>query len=622
MSRFVSRFIILLTIFCLFFSFVLTTPAEAVGGKVASQMAKKAAKELIKDSAVNTAVKMTINFAMPPEMLDKHKALESGYDAVCLPKSDGKKDTECKNPVQVKKNFTSADKKSIADRAEVLLDKKMNNTGWIKFLDWFVPIIAVGVGLKYLEAKLDPDTENLFNEVALQTLEDLGFIKPLPKKTPTIKDDNGNVYDPTKPPDDFELPSDGQVNIPESKVLKSVEIDFSNSGKSSSVVGLDLSNVNMINTGIIIDLAHGRENVIDGIYKDDSHIRLETSGHSGFGYISPTHPSLSFNTTKVDYRKYDDNTYNVNTKAYLNGKYITGRDWASSSKLEFRDSIYRDSVYSILRNVKRIVIETATITSFGYATRYHFIDKNNNILTYEINFKEFSQDASLNIGVFSLTLYHGTLNGIDFKIRTQVVTNVRHFEITNYVPDITKINVQPLDLSKFKTDTEEGTKHKIIPPSVIPLELPDGTPVTIDDDGSFRSPDGTPVTDEESITVKDPIRSPEDDAYLDPEGNKLPDPAPPQTPTPSPGETDLKPNLPWEIIIALLDMLRSILSFMARLFAFILTLPLIEAKPIDNHIFAWFRDAEFFGIKIYNVISTIATLSLSLLIYKIVRRVF
>lgn len=620
MSRYANKFIILFTIFCLLFSFIVTTPAQATGGKVASQMAKKAAKELIKDAAVNTAVKMTINFSMPPDLVDKHKALESGYDAVCLPKSDGKKDTECKNPVQVKKNFTSADKKSIADRAEVLLDKKMNNTGWIKFLDWFIPIIAVGVGLKYLEAKLDPDTENLFNEIALQTLEDLGFIKPLPKKTPTIIDEDGNPYIPSDTPDYSETHTNGQFTIPESKVLRNVEIDFSNSGLKTSEINLDLSNVNMINTGIIIDLAHARAGTVDSIFTDiyvtsDFGPVNNLFINKDSGYIRP----YNFSTY---YGYYSGSIYNIQSAHYLNGKKIASRSYSSSTEYRYGGTAYNSIIYSILSNVKRIIIETASINAFGYATRFHFIDINGNILTSEAEYKEFKSSASGKIGNFKFRLEHQRLNGVDFKTRVQVVTNIQYFEITNYVPDITKINVQPLDLSKFKTDTEEGTKHKIIPPSIIPLELPDGTPVKVNDDGTFSTPDGTPVTDEESITVKDPIRSPEDDAYLDPEGNKLPDPAPSQTPTPSPGDTDSKSNLPWEIIIALLDMLRSILSFMARLFAFILTLPLIEAKPIDNHIFAWFRDAEFFGIKIYNVVSSIAMLSLSLLIYKIVRRVF
>lgn len=95
----------------------------------------------------------------------------------------------------------------------------------------------------------------------------------------------------------------------------------------------------------------------------------------------------------------------------------------------------------------------------------------------------------------------------------------------------------------------------------------------------------------------------------------------PEEPQPDPDPTT-KPNLPWQLVIALLELLKAILLFMVRLFNFVFDLPFVPEKPINNSVFEWFKTAEWLGIRVYSVISSIATFLLAMTIYRVVRRVF
>jgi hypothetical protein len=81
-------------------------------------------------------------------------------------------------------------------------------------------------------------------------------------------------------------------------------------------------------------------------------------------------------------------------------------------------------------------------------------------------------------------------------------------------------------------------------------------------------------------------------------------------------------NLPKELILALLDMLRSILYFMVRLADFIITIPFITAIPIPIEMVDWFFNVELLGIKVMNVVRTMVVTALSFSIYRIVKKVF
>lgn len=78
--------------------------------------------------------------------------------------------------------------------------------------------------------------------------------------------------------------------------------------------------------------------------------------------------------------------------------------------------------------------------------------------------------------------------------------------------------------------------------------------------------------------------------------------------------------VPISFLLVILDLLRAILFYLARMFTFILTIPLIPSIPIDNAAFQWFKSAEIVGIQIYNVVSGLASIGLSFMVYKAIRR--
>lgn len=100
---------------------------------------------------------------------------------------------------------------------------------------------------------------------------------------------------------------------------------------------------------------------------------------------------------------------------------------------------------------------------------------------------------------------------------------------------------------------------------------------------------------------------------------------PPTTGTP-PGTGGTSGNpftnlVPVAFLMALLDLLRAILMYLARMFTFVLTIPLIPIKTIDNVAFQWFREAKIVGIYIYQVVSSLASIGLSFMVYRAIRKV-
>ncbi|AVK84465.1 hypothetical protein C3943_13235 [Lysinibacillus sp. B2A1] len=154
--------------------------AEAIAiSKVASATAKKVAKEAVVDIAVSVAEDIIFQYQMEQWLLGKYD-VDEGYTPVCLDKKKGSQKSVCNKPAQMKEIKTTADKKVLSDKVEEVLDRKIGMNGFKKFLDWFVPIFLVSGAVKWIDAKLDSETDDLFDDVAKTSLEEVGYLKLLP----------------------------------------------------------------------------------------------------------------------------------------------------------------------------------------------------------------------------------------------------------------------------------------------------------------------------------------------------------------------------------------------------------------------------------------------------------
>lgn len=151
--------------------------ATAVASKVVNQSAKKIAKEVITDTVVDMSFNMVMNYKYVPK--DERIKAKQGFEMVCMP-PDKKPDGDCGNPMQVKK-VTASDKSTISASVENNLDKKIAGgigaTKWGKFLDWIVPIFAIGLGFAVIDYAINGDVADLFDEIAFDSLSDLGYLE-------------------------------------------------------------------------------------------------------------------------------------------------------------------------------------------------------------------------------------------------------------------------------------------------------------------------------------------------------------------------------------------------------------------------------------------------------------
>lgn len=175
----------------LFSSFALMLEANAVGvSKVVSQAAKKTAREAITDITITMSYSFITENKYTPK---KPTPPKEGYEIICLPK-DKKPDGECSAPLQVKKDIKRSEVSEVVERQ---LDKKIAGgvtaTKWGKFLDWFVPIFAAGLGVAVVDYAIDGDVMSLFDEVAYDSLVELGFLEGL---APTAPSDGGGFVRP------------------------------------------------------------------------------------------------------------------------------------------------------------------------------------------------------------------------------------------------------------------------------------------------------------------------------------------------------------------------------------------------------------------------------------------
>jgi hypothetical protein len=114
-------------------------------------------------------------------------------------------------------------------------------------------------------------------------------------------------------------------------------------------------------------------------------------------------------------------------------------------------------------------------------------------------------------------------------------------------------------------------------------------------------------------------------AVVDTDNDGLPDDKDitPGGEVPVPDDTGIFAKLfPVLLIVKLFGVLGSCLMYLIRMFQFIMTIPGIDAIPIDNDAFVWFRSAQIVGIKIYDVVSSLAGVGLSFIVFRAIRRAY
>jgi hypothetical protein len=125
-----------------------------------------------------------------------------------------------------------------------------------------------------------------------------------------------------------------------------------------------------------------------------------------------------------------------------------------------------------------------------------------------------------------------------------------------------------------------------------------------------------PTIQEGLDTAGDPIITAQSDFV--PQGTSGGGSTPPSGSTP----VSFDPTSSDFILRPFFDLLRAILFYLLRLADFIITLPLIPTLPIENEAFQWVRNGKFMGVYIYNAVLNMATLFMSLAVYKVIRRIF
>lgn len=149
--------------------------AVAVASKVVNAGAKKVAKEIAKDTAVQMSMNMVMNYKYTP----KDKTPKEGYSFICMPR-DKTSTGDCSKPMEIKTTLSTSDKQQLETKIETNLDKKIAGgigaTRWGKFLNWFVPIFSVGMGVAVIDYAINGDVSDLFDELAFDSLVEMGLV--------------------------------------------------------------------------------------------------------------------------------------------------------------------------------------------------------------------------------------------------------------------------------------------------------------------------------------------------------------------------------------------------------------------------------------------------------------
>jgi hypothetical protein len=179
----------------------------------------------------------------------------------------------------------------------------------------------------------------------------------------------------------------------------------------------------------------------------------------------------------------------------------------------------------------------------------------------------------------------------DYKVKTDDIVNISN---VNNVWNNTTNNYNYYNNYTIITNAAgDGTEAVDVPvnPPFTPAEVGDITAPPIPDTDNDGIPDPTDIT--------------------------------PGGETPTPDDTGIFAKLfPILLIVKLFGVLGSCLMYLIRMFQFIMTIPGIDAIPIDNTAFVWFRSTQIIGIKIYDVVSSLAGVGLSFIVFRAIRRAF
>jgi len=291
-----------------------------------------------------------------------------------------------------------------------------------------------------------------------------------------------------------------------------------------------------VNAGLVIDLAHARHQVSDNVFSSfaiSENLQHNFSASSGSTNIN--HRNIYYLISRYMRESYYGDEWNYSSFISFNGLTST-RTFSSMTEFEF--SYYDDErkakaeyVNSVIKNLKRVVIEFATITPKGYQTSIHYIDKNNRSVVHGIDFYAF-RDGPPALSSFKIDLGHADTSGIDFKASVKFFDDIRTANIKDYTPHLKDILILPTDLSRYFL---VKTTVTLPSPGIVPIKTPDGTLVKPDGNGGWiNAKDGTPINvDEDALIIEDPKRTKNDDGFENPisKDNPLKDPGKETEPT-------------------------------------------------------------------------------------------
>jgi hypothetical protein len=229
-------------------------------------------------------------------------------------------------------------------------------------------------------------------------------------------------------------------------------------------------------------------------------------------------------------------------------------------------------------------------TNIGSWTTYHrFYTDNFFVMDYQG-----ASSPTIDLNTFDSTYPHSILYLSTTDICDYTVTPTD-------VPDITNVNT-----TFFNSTTNNYNYYNNYPVTIVNegtggenIDVPVNPPLTPEETGNIFIPD----------TDGDGISDPTD---ITPGGE-----------TPTPDDTGIFAKLfPVLLIVKLFGVLGSCLMYLIRMFQFIMTIPGIDAIPIDNDAFVWFRSAQIVGIKIYDVVSSLAGVGLSFIVFRAIRRAY
>lgn len=254
--------------------------------------------------------------------------------------------------------------------------------------------------------------------------------------------------------------------------------------------------------------------------------------------------------------------------------------------------------------------------------------------SYTMSLTSGSWTSSYSISSYSST----TSKSFQAYINAVTLANTKIFYADGIMIPETVKNVYPAPINMapdYKLPNYEQLKDR---PVRIDVELPDTVDVELDwEDSTYLTKIETEINEEYNkmdVTINnnyDYSTQVINNYYTDKNYDvKAPDIEPEiETPPPTDGDGDGDTGgskSPYEgllsvaILLAIVDLLFSIVLYIGRFVTFIVSIPLIPPKEFDLPGFTWFKNSTFLGVPIYSTMLGLATLGLSMTVYKLVRR--